>query len=198
MRIWPKPNTSNLSSSVLTRILLDACVIFPTVMREVLLGLAQAELYEPLWSDRILEEWVRATRRLGDGAEVIARTEVAVMRDQFPKACVETGETDTLWLPDPDDIHVLAAGIAGQADVLVTKNISDFPTRVLGQYGILRRDPDGFLIGLLEDHPEVVGRVAEEVRLKAEAISGRAQPMRALLKRAGMPRLGKALDADVA
>jgi hypothetical protein len=37
--------------------------------------------------------------------------------------------------------------------------------------------------------------VAEAVRLRAEAASGRPQALRAMLKRAGLPRLGKALGA---
>ena len=40
---------------------LDACVIYPTVLREILTGVAALGLYEPLWSDRILREWTRAT-----------------------------------------------------------------------------------------------------------------------------------------
>ena len=44
---------------------LDACVLFPTVLREILLGVAAKGLYEPLWSDRILREWVLATVKLG-------------------------------------------------------------------------------------------------------------------------------------
>ncbi len=177
------------------RVLLDACVIFPTVMREMLVGFAQAGLYEPLWSERIIEEWVRATKRLGEGAEVIARTEAAVMQDQFPQAMVSGIKEGSLWLPDENDIHVLAAGIAGEAEILVTNNLGDFPTRILGEHGILRRDPDGFMLDFLTEHELVVREVAETVRLKAETISGREQPLRKLLKRGGMPRLGKALGA---
>ena len=43
--------------------LLDACVLYPTVLREILTGVAGQGLYTPLWSDRILEEWARATRK---------------------------------------------------------------------------------------------------------------------------------------
>ena len=175
------------------RVLLDACVIFPTVMREMLVGLAQAGHFQPLWSERILEEWVRATRRLGEGAEAIARSEAAVLRDQFPSANVNEVLTDGLWLPDPNDIHVLGAAISGQADVLVTKNLGDFPTRILGQHGILRRDPDGFMLDFFNDDEVSVRKVGKAVQEKAETISGREQPLRPLLKRAGLPRLGKAL-----
>ncbi len=175
------------------RVLLDACVIFPTVMREMLIGCAKKGLFEPLWSERILEEWVRATRRLGDGAEEIARVEAVLMRDGFPDAAVEGYHTDGLWLPDENDIHVLAAGITGQADVLVTKNLGDFPTRILSRHDILRRDPDGFMLDFLTEGDEAVRDVALAVQSKAQTLSGRDQPLRGLLKRAGLPRLGKAL-----
>jgi len=42
------------------KILLDACVLFPTILREILLAAAEETQFEPLWSARILEEWARA------------------------------------------------------------------------------------------------------------------------------------------
>jgi hypothetical protein len=46
---------------------LDTCVIYPPVLRALLLRVARAGLYQPLWSERILEEWARAT---GDAARL--------------------------------------------------------------------------------------------------------------------------------
>jgi hypothetical protein len=94
-------------------------------------------------------------------------------------------------LPDADDAHVLAAAISGRAEVLLTLNRDDFPTRTLGQYGIIRRDPDGLLHEFAVENPASMARVLSEVLVRAEGASGRAQNIRALLKRAGMPRLGK-------
>ena len=54
---------------------LDACVLYPTVLREILLGVAARGLYEPLWSDRILREWTRATAKLGPLAQAQAEAE---------------------------------------------------------------------------------------------------------------------------
>ena len=78
------------------RALLDACVIYPTVLREVLVGCAGLGLYDALWSERILEEWARATVKLGPEAEVQARGEVAVLKAQFPNASVRPREGDIL------------------------------------------------------------------------------------------------------
>jgi len=175
------------------RVVLDACVIFPTIMREMLIGAASKGLFEPLWSERIIEEWVRATRRLGEGADLTAKIEAATMSDQFKKARVDHTQTEGLWLPDENDIHVLAAAITGRADILVTNNLGDFPTRILADHNILRRDPDGFLIDLFQEHPGDITQTAQEMHAKAEKISGRPQAMRGLLKRSGLPRLGKAL-----
>ncbi len=178
------------------KVVLDACVLYPTVLREILIGVAKAGLYDPLWSDRILEEWARATIKLGRGAEDIARGEIAALRADFPKASVvaREGIEARLWLPDPADIHVLAAAIAGHADLIVTFNASDFPRHTLTEEGLKRDDPDHFLLGMWQSYPESVERVVENVRAKAEQLSGEPQPLRPLMKRARLPRLGKALS----
>ena len=178
------------------KVLLDACVLYPTVMREVLLGVARAGLFQPLWSARILEEWARAARKLGPEGEAQARGEIAVLQATWPRAGVRPapGLEARLWLPDENDIHVLAAAIAGSADILLTSNASDFPQNTLAEEGLTRRDPDGFLWQLWSGHPEAVALAAEEVRQTAERLSGDPWPVRKLMKKARLPRLGKALD----
>lgn len=179
------------------RALLDANVLYPTVLREILIGAAKAGLYRPLWSDRILEEWARATLKLGPGAEVIARGEIVGLRVAFPAAAVALPPAlmARLWLPDPNDVHVLAAAIAGNADLIVTFNAADFPRHTLAEEGLTRLDPDQFLLALCDGGEAAVRTVCEAVRAEAERLSGQPQPLRGLLKRARLPRLAKRLGA---
>ncbi|MCB1354090.1 MAG: PIN domain-containing protein [Rhodobacteraceae bacterium] len=176
---------------------LDACVLFPSVMREMLLGAVAAGCFEPVWSERILEEWARATRRLPVGAEAIARAEIGRMRARWPEAmAVATPEAEALIsLPDPDDRHVVAAALAGGADTLVTLNRRDFPSRTLARHGLIPRDPDSLLVEIHQDG-QGLGSVAAGVQAHAEQVSGRPQPLRTLLKRAGLPRLAKILASE--
>ncbi len=164
-------------------------------MREVLLGAAAAGLFTPLWSPRVLEEWARATRKIGPEGETIARAEIAALRRDWPKAEVQPAEAveRRLWLPDPADIHVLAAAIAGSADVIVTVNARDFPRNTLAEEGLARVDPDALLTGFASHHPDAILRVGQAVRDRARALSGEDWQIRALMRKARLPRLGKTL-----
>jgi predicted nucleic acid-binding protein len=176
------------------RLVLDACVLYPPVLRRILFGLAEAGLFAPLWSDRILGEWARATAKLGPAAEAQAQADAVLARAAFPRAAVPPapGIEARLVLPDPNDVHVLATAIAGGADAILTFNAADFPRHVLAAEGVARRDPDGFLWELWSHHPEAVARVLEQVRAEAERQSGRPQSLRTMLKRLRLNRLAKA------
>ena len=57
---------------------------------------------------------------------------------------------------DPKDRHVLAAAVASGAHVIVTSNISDFPTESLASFSIETQTPDQFQTDLLDlDHEQV-------------------------------------------
>jgi len=178
------------------RVMLDACVLYPTVMREVLLGCAAAGLYEPRWSARILEEWARAAAKLGAADEARTRGEIALLAARFPRAEVryDPGREARYWLPDPADVHVLAAAVAGSCDAIMTMNTKDFPKSVLDDEALLRKDPDTFLRDLIDVAPDEVAGVAATVLAEANRLSERDWTIRALMKKARLPRFGKALD----
>ncbi|MEX0350721.1 MAG: RSP_2648 family PIN domain-containing protein [Paracoccaceae bacterium] len=179
------------------RAVLDTCVIFPTIMREMLLGAAEKGHFQPQWSDRILEEWARAAARLGPEGEVQARAEAVLMNAAWPKAQVAQapGIEARLWLPDPADIHVLATAIAGSADTIITLNAKDFPRNILAEEGLTRIDPDGLLYQFWLQDPTGIEAVGRSVLAKARALSDGEWQMRPLLKKARLPRLAKALAA---
>lgn len=177
------------------RVLIDACVLYPTVMREMVLGVAATGAFEPVWSARILEEWARAATKLGPAGEAQARAEIAVLRGNWPGAerDAPAGLQARLWLPDENDIHVLAVAVASSADVILTLNAKDFPRQILAEDGLSRADPDSYVHGIWQARPELVAPVADTVLAEARRLSGEDWEMRALLKKARLPRLAKAL-----
>lgn len=177
------------------RVLIDACVLYPTVMREVVLGVAAKGLFDPRWSPRILEEWARAARKIGPQGETIARGEIAAITARFPRAQVQIpqGVEARLWLPDPNDIHVLAAAVGCSADAIMTVNAKDFPRNELADEGLQRVDPDEFLVDLAIQNPDAVQSVGEAVVTEARRLSGEPWEMRKLMRKARLPRLGKLL-----
>ena len=178
------------------RILIDACVLYPTVMREVVLGAAAEGLFEPLWSARILEEWARAAIKLGPAGEAQARGEIALLRSRWREAerPAAPGIEARLWLPDKNDIHVLAVAVDASADMIMTLNAKDFPRGTLAEEDLLRVDPDGYLMQLWPQHEDAMRRVADRVLETAQTLSGQQWEMRQLMKKARLPRLAKALS----
>ena len=176
---------------------LDACVLFPTVLREILLGVAARGLYQPVWSERILCEWVRATAKLGEVAAVEAEAQATLVRLAFPQAMTRAQPNieARLLLPDPADVHVLAVAIAAQADAIITFNAQDFPRPVLADEGLIRLDPDQLLCQLHAQHPGEVAQVVADVHATAERMLGEVIPLKSLMKRAQLRRLGKAIQA---
>lgn len=177
------------------KLLLDTCVLYPTVMREMLLGAARAGHFVPLWSARILGEWERAAVKLGPAGAAQATAEIALLKAAWPKAEVapKPGLEARLWLPDQHDIHVLAAAIAGHADEIVTVNAKDFPRQTLAEEGLTRSAPDELLYDFWLKDPEGIEAVGQAVLSEARRLSGEDWQMRALLKKARLPRLAKAL-----
>ena len=139
--------------------LLDANVLYPAGLRDLLLRLADHYLHAPLWSADIHEEWMRnlLADRPDIEAGVLERTR-AVMDGHFPDAVVTGYETlaATLDLPDPDDRHVLAAAILGGADFIVTRNLRDFPADRLAPHGLAAQHPDAFVVELFEADADAV------------------------------------------
>lgn len=177
---------------------LDANVLFPTVLREILTEAAASSLFTPLWSERIISEWVHSTIKLGPEQRERAGAEAALLRLRFPQAGTAVWDETGLGvqLPDAGDLHVLACAMSGGADLIVTMNLRDFPRHALARLGLRAVHPDVFLCDLARDHPsKVAGSV--QMALDRAIAAGGDLSQAGLLKRAGLPRLNKALSRAI-
>jgi hypothetical protein len=128
--------------------LIDANVLFSMVITDLIMEVARAGIFRPRWSDAIHEEWMRSVlEKYPDQDREKINRRRAAMDLAMPDALVTGYEhlIEGLPLVDKDDRHVLAAAIAGGADVIVTKNLKHFPDDVLGQFGTEAQHPDTFL-----------------------------------------------------
>lgn len=59
-------------------------------------------------------------------------------------------------LPDPDDRHIVATAIRGNASAIVTDNIKHFPAAALEPWGLHAVRTDNFLLDVLDLAPNAV------------------------------------------
>jgi len=120
--------------------LLDTCVLWPSLQRDVLLSLAAEGMYRPAWSSVILaeleyEQAAKLTRRgvVPADADHRAAHLIQRMRQAFDDAEITgwEGLEGTYGLPDPDDEHVVAAAVVAGAGAIITLNTKDFPATLL-------------------------------------------------------------------
>src|SRR6516165_9159728 len=146
------PRTSNSAMAFEPPVVVfDACILYPFHLRNIVVQAAVDRLVGARWTDEIHDEW---TRNLAAGVRAIpiARSQRTrqMVNDALPMAMV-TGYADRVAavnLPDPDDRHVVAAGIAAGATLILTWNLRDFPVKELQKFGLLRETPDTFLSDL--------------------------------------------------
>ncbi|GAB3173722.1 PIN domain-containing protein [Myceligenerans halotolerans] len=144
----------------------DACVLYPSTLRDVLIRAAIAGLVQARWSEQILDEVFRnlaADRPDLDSAR-LARTRR--LMNQAIRDVNVTGyehRVDSLALPDADDRHVLAAAIESRAALIVTRNLKDFPAEALAPHDVQARHPDAFLLGLHWQRPTALPRIVADI-----------------------------------
>jgi hypothetical protein len=79
------------------------------------------------------------------------------MNDALPTAMVSGYENHVLEvnLPDPNDRHVVAAGITAGASIILTWNLRHFPAKELKRFGLRRETPDALLSSLYDKVPDL-------------------------------------------
>jgi hypothetical protein len=103
------------------------------------------------------------------------------MNDALPTAMV-TGYEEYIpevTLPDPNDRHVVAAGITAKASLILTWDSRHFPANELKKFGLREMTPDAFLCGLFDEIPDLaIGSLANarrnlsKTRVSAEEFIG--------------------------
>ena len=129
-------------------VLLDACVLYPAPLRDLLIELATKGMFRGRWTNRIHDEWITnlPKNRPDLVKDQLERTR-KLMNERVLDCLINDYEDlmKSVALPDKQDVHVLAAAIKAQARIIVTYNIKDFPTEILKKFEIEAQHPDAFL-----------------------------------------------------
>jgi hypothetical protein len=181
-------------------VVLDACVLYPASLRDLLLTLSVDGVYGARWTDQIQNEWMRnlLANRPELSANALART-ASLMNDAIDDARIINYEylIDALTLPDPDDRHVLAAALVGHADAIVTFNLKDFPGRIMASHHMEALHPDDFLVAQYDLDPVSVLRAVKTCRLRMRKPPITAEEQVTALERQGLPQVSKILRSAI-
>jgi hypothetical protein len=176
--------------------LFDANVLYPSVLRDLLIRIAQTRLIRARWTDLILDEVFRnlVANRPDLSQVALERTRTLMVR-AVPDCLVTGYESmiDTLRLPDPDDRHVLAAAIKAQARVIVTNNVKDFPSDVLGVLHLEAVQPDRFVLNIIERDRNAVRDCVRQIAESWRRPPGTIDDVLARLEREGLTAAATAL-----
>lgn len=158
-------------------VVIDTCVLISNVLRFLSLGLAKAGYFQPAWSPKIRDEWLRNASRLWSVDSVLLEKDWVEWDTTFPLADqgVVHSWQEGLQYSDPKDWHVIAAARAaqtrftGRSVSILTRNIKDFNRGELRRLGIERWSPDAFFCALLPFASLDILRLLEALPLAVKA-----------------------------
>lgn len=146
-------------------VIYDACVLFSTPLRDLMIRLAIKGVLRARWTEDILDEVFRSIQRHRPDLPVAALERTRQMMNSAVRDCLIHSHREMipeLSLPDPDDRHVLAAAICAGASMIVTFNLRDFPVSSLAIHGVVAVHPDLLMLELLEQSDGAVLRTLFE------------------------------------
>lgn len=114
-----------MKNSTQLKVVLDACVLYPSPIRDILLSIAAEGLYEVFWSDKIQEEWLgNLLKNRSDLKEIQLKKTIEAMNLAFPDANVEDFNElmASINLPDSEDRHVVACAMKSKSEMIITFN----------------------------------------------------------------------------
>nr|WP_240978891.1 PIN domain-containing protein [Longimicrobium terrae] len=172
--------------------------MFPFQLRNFLLHASTFEIFEPLWSEDILNEIARhLPEKAGLNAQQISHL-LDQMQRAFPGA-LGTGYThliEGLALPDADDRHVLALAVHYEAEFIVTHNVRDFPNDRLAPWNVQALTADDFIQRLSSTHEDQLRAAAEQHRLSLKRAPYTPEQYLDSLRSGFLPRFADRLAAQ--
>lgn len=147
-------------------VLYDANVLWPSVLRDVLIRIAQTSLVQAKWTDQILDETFRTLEEQRPDLDPAALHRTRVLMNAAIADVLVTGYEQlipAMDLPDPDDRHVLAAAIKAKAQVVVTFNLKDFPDKTMQTYEVEAKHPDDFLLDIFNLDGLALHRIVQTI-----------------------------------
>ena len=172
-------------------VVLDANLLYPFQLRNLLVQFGVDGVIAPRWTARIHEEWISNLVAVGRAPLDRLRRTRDLMDRALPYADVQDWEQhmDGLVLPDPDDCHVLAAALAAGAGIILTMNLRDFPAQCLAAHGVQAVHPDGFLCDLYNIDQELLQASAEAAHANLNRSTPSFPDYLDILERQGLPAL---------
>lgn len=179
---------------------IDANVMFPVVVRDYLIWLSVYDLYSPMWSSKLIDEFTAIFEKKGlDVSQSKIQRQVDLMNRACPDALTLKYENliDSVELPDENDRHVVAAAIKSNANVIVTYNLKDFPEDYLNSIGLNVVDPDSFIADMIDLSPERCCDAFREMVLKKKKPPYDEPQYIEILKRNGLAQTAFELSKHV-
>jgi predicted nucleic acid-binding protein len=176
----------------MVRVVLDANVLFPVVVRDVLLEFSIHGLLRVLWTDEVLAELSGALVRTSRHSENSAAELVSELKAFFPASLVVGYEhlTQNNHCSDPKDEHVLGAAIHSRADAISTFNMKDFPKDLFERFGIELIHPDHLLTSVFDSNTGIARRALGGILGNYDHPPKTVAELSARLIRSQVPRFG--------
>ncbi len=136
----------------------DACVLYPFQVRDTLMVAAATRTFAVYWTDAILDECTRNLIKDRRATDENMQRMVAGMKRMFPHATIPLADYESLipvMTNHPKDRHVLAAAVSRGINVVITRNLADFPQATLEPYLIEAQMPDEFVRHVIDLAPEI-------------------------------------------
>jgi predicted nucleic acid-binding protein len=179
--------------------ILDANVLYPNTLRNLLLSLASDGIYHVKWTTEITQEWSR--NLVADRPDIASKIDrlVELVNLSVQDCLVEGYEyiIPTIELPDLNDRHVVAAAVVGHADAIVTFNLKDFPAELIDKFGVDVQHPDDFLMNQLQLRQFDALEVMRKVRGRYRNPQLSAKEFIELVSRNGLPQTAQYLQTHM-